>query len=265
VWAWLPRLHQLRIARGSQLKRESPGCLHLLGVDLGAMSSISAGLLAVALLACPAGLRGQEPRCPPLDSLAPWARVNRAWSVESDRGWSNDSLRHVLLALRDQDQAIRRDFGARVGDTAYARQLIALDSTLASTLTGILDRYGLPTRTLVGAAGADAAMLIVQHSWSLQLRVLALAEALPPGEISPQALAMLEDRVLVHQGQPQRYGTQFDMGSDQVFHFAATDDLPGLEARRARMGLPPFAQYVCLMEEAGMQIDRQSLPRLEMP
>ena len=170
-----------------------------------------------------------------------------------------------MLTLRDQDQAIRQDFGARVGDTAYARQLTALDSALAVTLTGILDRYGLPTRTLVGAAGADAAMLIVQHSWSLQLRVLALAEALPPGEISPQALAMLEDRVLVHQGKPQRYGTQFDMGPDQAFHFAATDDLPGLEARRARMGLPPFAQYVCLMEEAGMRIDRQSLPRLGAP
>ena len=73
---------------------------------------------------------------------------------------------------------------------------------------------------------------------------------------------MLEDRVLVHQGKPQTYGTQFNLGPDTLFHFAPTSDLTGLEARRARMGLPPLALYVCLMEEAGMRINRRSVPRL---
>jgi hypothetical protein len=171
----------------------------------------------------------------------------------------------VLLSLRDRDQTARQDFGARVGDSSYARQLIALDSALASAFTAILDRHGVPTRAMVGAAGADAAMLIVQHNWPLQERVLGLVKALPPGEISSQAIAMLEDRVLVHQGKPQRYGTQFDLGRDTIFHFAATTDLPGLEARRAKMGLPPFAQYVCMLEDAGMHIDHRSLPRPPKP
>ncbi|MGI9078683.1 MAG: DUF6624 domain-containing protein [Gemmatimonadaceae bacterium] len=202
----------------------------------------------------------QTPVCPPLDSTAAWARANRAWSQEAGQSWSNDSLRRVLLELRDQDQSARADFGSRIGDSVYARELTTTDSALATKMAEILDRFGLPTRSMVGAAGSDAAMLIVQHNWSLQERVLGLAESLPPGQISPQALAMLEDRVRVHQGKPQRFGTQFNSAADGIFRFAATSELPGLAARRAQAGLPPVAQDVCLMEEAGMRIDRSSLP-----
>ena len=216
---------------------------------------------ALALLAAPAALlRAQTHACPPLDTTAAWARVNRAWSTESAAGWSNDSLRQVLLALADTDQSMRKNFGTRVTDTTYGHQLMALDSTLARTMAGILDRYGLPTRQMVGAAGADAAMLIVQHNWPLQERVLALADSLPPGQLSPQAVAMLEDRVRVHQGKPQRYGTQFTMGADKRFHFAAAEDVAHMDARRAAVGMPPMRQYVCLLEGMGPPLDTESLP-----
>lgn len=224
--------------------------------------------LTVLLSACGVmpGARpvSQIPICPPLDSTATWAQANRAWSQEAGQSWSNDSLRRVLLGLRDQDQSARTDFGFRFQDSVYVRQLTTLDSVLATTMAEILDRFGLPTRSMVGAAGSDAAMLIVQHNWSLQERVLALADALPLGQLSPQALAMLEDRVRVRQGKPQRFGTQFNAGTDGIFRFAATSELADLAARRAQAGLPPLTQYVCLLEEAGMRVDRSSLPR-ELP
>ena len=150
--------------------------------------------------------------------------------------WSNDSLRRVLLTMQDRDQAPRAEFGTRFGDTLYARNLMRLDSILAAEMGVILDRFGLPTRAMVGPAGSDAAMLIVQHSWSLQERVLSLAKALPPGEISPEKLGMLEDRVLVHRGKPQRFGTQFTPGPDGIFRFASVSDTVGLDARRPRPG-----------------------------
>lgn len=215
---------------------------------------------ALALLAL-SRLAAAQSACPPPDSLAPWARVSRAWSAESGQRWSNDSLRQLLIELRDQDQLARRDFGARFTDSAYVRQVNALDSVNARAVTEILDRHGLPTRPMVGARGADAVMLVVQHSASLQERVLALAQALPEGEISGQWLALLEDRVLVHRGKPQRFGTQFTIGADTLFHFAPVADTAGLETRRAQAGLPPLQLYVCWMEEAGMRINRRSLPR----
>ena len=198
--------------------------------------------------------------CPPFDTTASWARASRSWSDERGVRWSNDSLRRVLLALHEQDQAARAEFGARFRDTLYGRQLMRLDSSLAVAISAILDRFGLPTRDMVGPAGSDAAMLIVQHNWPLQERVLALARAMSPGQISPEKVAMLEDRVLVHQGQPQRFGTQFNAGPDGVFRFAPVADTVALDARRAAAGMPPLSQYVCLLEAAGMPVDRASLP-----
>jgi hypothetical protein len=208
---------------------------------------------------------GQASPCPPLDTAAAWARASRLWSNETGVRWSNDSLRRVLLTLRDRDQAPRAEFGARVGDTLYGRQLMRLDSTLAAEMRVLLDRFGLPTRSMVGPAGSDAAMLIVQHSWPLQERVLAMAKAMPPGQISPEKLGMLEDRVLVHQGTPQRFGTQFTAGPDGVFRFAPVSDTAGLDARRSAAGMPPLRQYVCLLDEAGMQVDHGSLPPIFRP
>ena len=208
---------------------------------------------------------GQASSCSVFDTTAAWAVVSRAWSSETGLRWSNDSLRLVLLSLRDRDQAPRAEFGARIGDSLYVRRLMTLDSTLAAEMAMILDRFGLPTRSMVGPAGSDAAMLIVQHSWPLQERVLALAQAIPPGEISPEKLGMLEDRVLVHEGKPQRFGTQFTAGSDGVFRFAPVSDPATLDARRAAAGMPPLRQYVCLLEEAGMRVDRGSLPPMFRP
>lgn len=108
-------------------------------------------------------------------------------------------------------------------------------------------------------------MLVVQHSSSLQERVLALAKAMPPGQISPEKLAMLEDRVLVHQGKPQRFGTQFTAGPDGVFRFPPVSETARLDARRSAAGMPPLRQYVCLLEEAGMRVDRGSLPPIFRP
>ena len=217
-------------------------------------------LAGAALTVLPLRLFAQSRTCAPLASTAAWAQVNRAWSAESPGGWSNDSLRRVLLALADTDQAARKDFGARATDTTYGRQLMALDSTLARRMSAILDRFGLPTRPVVGAAGADAAMLIVQHNWSLQERVLSLADSLSSGQLSPQAVAMLEDRVRVHEGHTQRFGTQFTLGPDKRFHFAPAEDVAHLDARRAEAGMPPMRQYVCLLESTGLRVDRGSLP-----
>jgi len=221
-------------------------------------------VLLLALLAPLAHAGGQSSPCP-LDTTAAWAAASRAWSNETGLRWSDDSLRRVLLAMRERDQAPRAEFGARAGDSLYARQLLSLDSILAVEMAAILDRYGLPTRSMVGPAGSDAAMLIVQHSWPLQERVLALALAVPPGEISPEKRGMLEDRVLVHRGGPQRFGTQFTLGSDGLFRFAPVTDTAGLDARRAAAGMPPLVQYVCLLEEAGMRVDRGSLPPMFRP
>jgi hypothetical protein len=76
---------------------------------------------------------------------------------------------------------------------------------------------------------------------------------------------MLEDRVFVHQGRAQRFGTQVTLGPDGLFRFAPIADTASLDARRSAAGMPPLGQYVCLLEEAGMHVDRGSLPPMFRP
>ena len=201
----------------------------------------------------------QDTKCP-IDSTAPWALVNRTWSRETGTTWSNDSLRRVLLALERRDQEPRRDFTSRLNDTTYARRLIALDEETSAEVKGILDRFGLPTRSMVGSAGASALFLVVQHSTTLQERVLDLAKRAPEGEVPPSSFAMLEDRVLTNAGKPQVYGTQFTITREGVAKFAPIVDPRSLGARRTRAGLPPLDVYLCFLEESGLRIDRSTLP-----
>jgi hypothetical protein len=58
--------------------------------------------------------------------------------------------------------------------------------------------------------------------------------------------ALLTDRVLVHRGEPQRYGSQFDIVDGRLVP-APIADLPGLDARRASVGLPPMTEYVRML------------------
>jgi hypothetical protein len=216
-------------------------------------------LLIVVSLCVKQPANAQSTRCA-IDSLARWAVVNRTWSRETGTTWSNDSLRRVLLALQQQDQKDRGDFGSRITDSTYARRLMELDQQTSAVVKNILDQFGLPTRSMVGAAGASAVFLVVQHSATLQDRVLDLAKRAAPGEVPPSSLAMLEDRVFANAGKLQNYGTHFTLGSDGLFRLAPVADPAGMTLRRERAGLPPLDTYVCLLEESGMRVDRKTLP-----
>lgn len=222
----------------------------------------SGGVVLVALLGCvnAHALRGQ---CPAPDTSAAWARVLRSWQSETGIHWSNDSLRQRLLAIEGEDQAARVEFGAHASDTAYLRRLMRGDSSRGVWLDSVMRRVGLPTKRLVGARGADVAMLIAQHNEWLLPRVLDLAKMAGAGQISPERLALMEDRVRVQRGERQLYGSQFKAMPDGTFAFEPVEDVAHLAERRAAAGLPPLVpDYVCMLEQAGMRVDHSSLPHV---
>jgi hypothetical protein len=55
-------------------------------------------------------------------------------------------------------------------------------------------------------------------------------------------VAYLKDRVLLHRGEPQLYGTQY-MIRDGVLTLWTVQDPEGLDERRAALGLEPEAQH----------------------
>jgi len=219
------------------MKRAALVALSLIAGFSPGSARAQAGALDSIFSACVAG-----------DTATAWQKVMQPWALDTG-GWTNDSLRRRLIALGRADQAVRDapDIGDSVRDPAFVRRMNQADSINAHALLDIVARYGWPTRRLVGVAGGQAAFLIAQHNPSIQHQMLRLMEAAPPGQVQPTDVAMLEDRVRVAEGKPQRYGTQISMAGTGPAHFDSIEDLPHLGLRRAQAGLPPIGVYMCMM------------------
>lgn len=127
------------------------------------------------------------------DTTAEWFKVLAVWSRETRGIWSNDALRRELLELATKDQAVRQGITPdSVRDAGFLRRMRATDSANTERMRSILAQYGWPGKSLVGARGAQAAFLLVQHSRELGPEALALMEAAPPGEVSPADLALID-------------------------------------------------------------------------
>ncbi len=179
------------------------------------------------------------------DSATRWRQVQVAWTDTLGKPWSNDSLRRRLLALASADQSVRDVPNAAdsMRDSEFVRRMRAQDARDSAALVAIIDRYGWPGRRLVGPDGASAAWLIAQHIPGLQHEALRLMLAMPPAETSRTDVAMLEDRVLVSDGKPQRFATQLTDANE----FPPIADIAHLDWRRAEAGLPPLDVYLCMM------------------
>lgn len=165
----------------------------------------------------------------------------------------DSAFRAELLRMRaeDQDGRDRVAQAAAAGDTLFLKALMARDTALTRRLQSLVARHGWPTRALVGAEGVEAAWLVLQHSpdlaWQREM-LPRIWEASRAGDVRPAEAAMLEDRIRVNSGAPQRYGNSFQV-VDGELRPHPIEDPEGLEARRREVGLPPMADYVKVLAE----------------
>lgn len=96
----------------------------------------------------------------------------------------------------------------------YAEWMAEVHNRNAAKLEVMINQMGWPGIVLVGADGAEAVGLILQHAIgnpTLQRKCLPiLRELVDRGEASLQQVAHLADRICFFERRPQRYGTQFD-------------------------------------------------------
>jgi hypothetical protein len=116
-------------------------------------------------------------------------------------------------------------------------------------LKNLVNTSGWPKISDVGTEVSEAAWLLAQHADrdpGFQQQCLDLMKSLPDGEVSKRNTAYLEDRILVAQGKPQLYGTQFK-GAGKDLTVSEVEDRPNLDMRRKKMGLSTFAEYEKIM------------------
>jgi hypothetical protein len=163
----------------------------------------------------------------------------------------DEALRAALISRGRQDQAVREVFLAgHHQDSTDLRQLADVDADNTSFLKKIVAERGWPGRSLVGRDAADAAFLILQHSpdTAFQAKTLPLLEkAYANGEAEGQQVALLTDRVAVQRGQPQTYGTQAAVVNGR-FRLKPIADSANVDARRAKLGMPPVAAYMRILD-----------------
>lgn len=152
----------------------------------------------------------------------------------------DETLRAELLDLVGKDQR------AMAGDEANKQRVLRNGAT---RLKAIIERRGWPAISEVGKDGAQAAWLLAQHAdfdRPFQEAVLLRMEAMAPdGEVNPDNLAYLRDRVAHAKGEDQIYGTQGKCNGDQWTPFPIRD-LNNVDTRRSQMSLGPLADYVAM-------------------
>jgi hypothetical protein len=183
---------------------------------------------------------------------APDASAESGASATPAAGW-NGSRVDTLLRLGREDQAGRETLAqaAAARDTVTLLAFMRADSARSRWLRAAVARDGWPSPIIAGDSAQQAAWLILQHSpdtaWQAAM-LPALERAASRGELPQADLALLTDRVLVRRGQPQRYGSQFDMKDGRLVP-EPIEDVEGLDPRRASVGLPPMSEYVRLLAE----------------
>lgn len=170
----------------------------------------------------------------------------------------NEELRRELLAMRKEDLRVRAEtIQASSVYEGYNRQMEAVHNRNAERLKQLVGEYGWPGRSLVGEDGMIAAWFIAQHAISdppFQRQVLEILKtALARGEVSPQSVAFLEDRICIFEGRPQIYGTQFEPDEQGMYRPSPIADPENVNARRRAAGMNTIEERTREINESQQQ------------
>ena len=144
-----------------------------------------------------------------------------------------------------------------------------IDQVHGDRLKEIVAHIGWPTRELVGLKATQAAYMVIQHTGhdiEFQNQCLALmVDLVEQGELPASYVALLTDRIRFFQGQPQVFGTQMALISNEYGMMVPTPTVPiedpeNLDQRRALMGMPAHSEFVGAIQLAfeASQIDSNS-------
>lgn len=149
---------------------------------------------------------------------------------------------------RSQLESIQSKYG---GDSpeikALFRNMAVADSLNLLKVAAIIDKFGWLGADEIGISGNTTLFMVVQHSGiQTQDKYLPVMRAAAAnGKAALKSLALLEDRVALHHGNRQLYGSQviWNMKTNH-YQVAPLDDPEQVDKRRATMGLPSIAEYL---------------------
>tara|TARA_R110000868_G_scaffold241497_3_gene496384 strand:- start:9153 stop:10010 length:858 start_codon:yes stop_codon:yes gene_type:complete len=171
-----------------------------------------------------------------------------------------EQVRQTLEAIYDIDAKLVASSMQNDPNRAHSSEEIAkIDRQHAESLMTIIERFGWPTREMVGLKAVQGAYIAIQHAGhdpDFQSNCLALIQQqVDQGELPGAFLALMTDRVSISRGEPQVFGTQMTMAPDEfgVMHAVPSTDIweaDSLDQRRAALRMPPHQRFIDAIELA---------------
>jgi hypothetical protein len=198
-----------------------------------------------------AQLRQEFAKKPPAPKDKEWVKAKLQHMVEIDqyvRGPSD------IPELRKFSEEERYEYSQR-----HSERFMAIDRQNTAELKELLKLYPWFTISEFGWEADKNAWLLVQHAdldAQFQRQMLEILEPLAAqGETSPKTFAYLYDRVASSFQNPaerklQRYGTQGQCSGPRTWEPLPVEDPDNLDDRRAKVGLPPMAEYKKMFVDA---------------
>lgn len=205
----------------------------------------------------------------------PHADTYRRW-LDSVKNTPYAALRNELWDMQFRDQGIRALLLLMPQETPEAtkrkvrEEMLWVDGQNTKRALSLLDSMGRwPGYTLIGKSADKTLWLCVQHadqSPEVASRYLPmLHEAVIAKRSEPMFYAYLLDRVRMHDGKEQVYGTQtYKVKTDDGKHFffvIPIEDVEHVDKRRISMGLGTMTEY---LKEMGKEWDIEQY-RKELP
>jgi hypothetical protein len=181
-----------------------------------------------------------------------WTLLSLTSSASAQVG--HPAIRDELVAMEKADQEARTKCTSGPQSeqmNCFIAITKAIDEPHAKRLTEIFNSIGFPDTAKVGKEGLGAVMTLLQHVPGDELRKKSLSgitRAFRNKEIPPMNYANFVDRLRLHQGKKQLYGSNFDFRDGKMV-MSPTEDPKDLARRRAEIGLPTLGEYVQVLKE----------------
>ena len=111
----------------------------------------------------------------------------------------------------------------------------------------ILDKYGWPTKEMIGEQGNWTICNVIQHSDNeVRIKYLPMMrKAVKDKKLEPRFLVRAEDRIATEKGELQIYGGQMKYYPEtKSFNVWPVYDPVNIDKRRAEIGLEPIAEFL---------------------
>ena len=162
-------------------------------------------------------------------------------------------LRRKLQMIEKTDQEVRMVYLSAQNSVPYdsiaeaeaLREMQRVDKINQEQICKILDSRGLVGKDKVGNA-VSAFWLVIQHAGvDIQKKYFPLfVEAAQRNDITKEAVAMMDDRINMFEGKPQRYGSQLvDDGNGGRIVYQLLDTSK-VDEWRSEMGMEPLDDYL---------------------